>query len=59
MIAWIAANWPSLVAGLAVLALAALCLRNIFPGKGKASCGSCGGNCASCAGCAAARNKKQ
>ena len=48
MIAWLAANWLSLVVGLIVIALVVLSLRNILPGKHQASCG---GSCAGCAGC--------
>lgn len=50
MIVWLAANWLSLVVGLVILALVALCLRNLFPGKGKTGCTGCG--CAGCSGCA-------
>lgn len=52
MIAWIVANWLNLVVGAVVLALVAVCLRNVLPGKGKSSCAGCSGSCGSCGGCA-------
>ena len=51
MIAWLAANWPTIIAGLIVLAIVIICLRNLF-GKHKVTC--CG-NCAQCGGCAGHR----
>ena len=51
MIAWLAANWLTIVVALLVAALAALCLHNLFPGKsGKGGCSGCGGSCAGCGG---------
>ena len=49
MLSWLSANLPTLLAGAAVLALAALGLRNILPRKGGHT--GCPGGCAGCTGC--------
>ena len=48
MIAWIAANALTVLVAAVVLGIAVLCLRVIFPGRGKSGCS---GNCAGCSGC--------
>lgn len=59
MLSWLAANYPSLIAGAVVIVLVIICLRNILPRKGKkpAACAGCSGSCAGCAGCASRRKK--
>lgn len=48
MTAWLAENLWNLIVGGGVLLIAALCVRNLLPGKHN---GGCGGNCAGCRGC--------
>lgn len=50
MIAWLTANYLTILVAAAVCGLVALCLRNILPRKGKPSgCGGCNG-CNGCSG---------
>lgn len=46
MMVWLTENLWNLIVGGGVLLLAALCVRNLLPGKH-----NCGGNCAGCGGC--------
>ena len=50
MIAWFSANALTILVAAIVLAVTSLCLRSLFPGKGKSGCAGCGGSCAGCGG---------